>query len=310
MSEKRLDSLMTALCLSEPDHSCITEQGNLNSVHHVMDSSGREFILRIHDETKRQDISSYLNAQYRQMGLNIRGGQIRFRTVPEQVQTLAYLSSRDIRVPEIIDHGEDWILMSKAEGIPLKDCLSLRPRHTLKGPINAVLSQAMDAHKKGACLWDRWGANELVDEVEKNSFNVTFIDFDLEIIWPDSIPQKIMAAFDLAVLLRGCIHFATDKNAAGKAVIASLSENIDFENDYDTEALADFLEGQIEFYTQQYCHNKSTAQKDREDQYLTNVEMMKICNYSRGMSAILPGLYGPESSLRDSFASLHMSPPK
>lgn len=250
------------------------EQGNLNNVCFVQDTEGRDLVLRQVKISERKRITTYLGNLYDRMGLSAYGGSLHLRTVQEQVQTLNTLARAGINVPQLVDSGPDWMLISRMDGEPLKDVLESCTDDDIRIPIDTFLSALMNVHAKGVCLWDRWGANELVNA----SSQIAFIDFDIAVIWPEDVPFRTRAAFDLAIPLRSCIQYAPNKQMAGSLVLSNIYGNPGFKDMYDAEALISFLEGQYVFYDNLYCQQQTQeiARKTLHDE--TNSQIIRLCS--------------------------------
>lgn len=267
-----IQSILESWRLSCLPESLSFEQGNLNNIYFVQDAEGKKYVLRVFRADKRDSIKNYLSSLYETMGLKKYGADIHYRDVAEQVLCMDTFAIKGISTPAVIDHGEDWILMSFADGESLKKLLLNLKGKEMKFPIRSALAALMDVHAKGEHLWDRWGANELID----SKGVVCFIDYDIDIKWPENVSQKTKASFDLSILLRGCIQFSVDKKLAGRTVSAVLRKNKLLKDVYDLRALRNFLDGQAAFYDIQYCQNAQAALSDKAIHRFTNEEIRKI----------------------------------
>lgn len=267
-----IQSILKSWRLSCLPESPTFEQGNLNNIYFAQDAEGKKYVLRVLRADKRGSIKSYLSSLYEMMGLKKYGAYIYYRNTVEQALCMETLAIKGISAPAAIDHGEDWILMSFFDGESLKKLLLNLKGMEIKPPIRSVLAALMDAHTKGEHLWDRWGANELID----SKGSVCFIDYDIDIKWPEDVSQRTKASFDLSILLRGCIQFSADKRLAGRAVSAVLRKDKLLKDIYDLSALRHFLDGQVAFYDRQYCQNTQAALSDKAIHRFTNEEIRKI----------------------------------
>jgi tRNA A-37 threonylcarbamoyl transferase component Bud32 len=249
MSNKTKEFCLAKRGLVKLDQSYRSNEGNLNKVQFYQDQSGHKFCLRVSAENQREVISNYLTELYNTMGLFDHGGVIAFRSVAEQVKRMRHLRKKRINVPHVVDHGRDWILMSFVEGIPLNNYLSACTNEETKQTITMFLQALYDAHNKGQCLWDRWGANELVHEK-----SVTFIDFDLSISFPDSVSKAIKCSHDLAIAIRACLQFSAYREGAYNTIFKFMTSSPDINEIYDLKHLSKSLNGQVSFYDKRYCH--------------------------------------------------------
>lgn len=254
-----------------PDHAG-REQGNLNKVYFLQDAGGARYVLRVHRQDNRADIESYISRQIRCLGAESYGARLGYRNMDAQASFMRRLLSKDIFVPRVTDCGPDWMLMEFVRGRSLKDILPGLRGEAAARLMQDVLLPFMVVHEKGECLWDRWGGNELID----SGGRVCFIDFDIAIDWPAQVPVRIRAGFDLAFMLRGCIQFCPDKDLAAETLSALLGMRKDFTRIYDVRALLNFLGGQIDFYTAEYCRNPRSSAEEKEKHLLINRGIRKI----------------------------------
>lgn len=248
------------------------EQGNLNTVIFVRDGEGKKLVLRIFRADKRDEIKAYLSQSYNAMGVARYGAEIKYRDIEEQVRFMTLLESKGVPVPHVIDHDSEWILMELLEGAPLKEQLPrLSTRESGRFVRNIVLA-LMDVHKKGECLWDRWGGNELVSA----HGSVRFIDFDIDVEWPERISKGIKTSFDLSVMVRACVQFSLNKKIAAKTISALFRATNNFSHVYDINALKDFFEGQIGYYDRAYCRNSQSSLQQKKEHYDINEAVWQI----------------------------------
>lgn len=254
-----------------PDHAS-REQGNLNKVYFVEDQAGEKCVLRFHRQDNRADIESYIDNQIKCLGAANLGARLCYRSMEDQAEFMKRLADRGVFVPQVKDHGPDWMLMEFVAGQSLKDTLPDLEGEKAGRFITRILDAFIQVHEKGECLWDRWGGNELVD----SEGQVCFIDFDINIDWPEEVPVKIRAGFDLAFMLRGCIQFSKDKEAAAETIAAFIRHYESFDSIYDVKALQRFLKGQVDFYKAEYCQNPIASAEDKEKHTVINQGIEKI----------------------------------
>lgn len=247
-------------------------QGFLNTVHLAEDQQGQLFVLRLQRGDTRTDIEDYITRQIKFLGAAELGAALHYRSMPEQADFMKSLSAAAIHTPAVPAHGDDWILMQHVKGKSLKDIFEQQPPADAAKAAVAVLNALMDAHKKGVCLWDRWGGNELIDD----NLNVCFIDFDLRIDFPADVPPRRQAALDLAFMLRGCLQFSRDPVITAAALTAGIQIRADFAKVYDTAALGRFLEGQIAFYEAEYISNAQTSPTIRDKHAAENALILNL----------------------------------
>jgi tRNA A-37 threonylcarbamoyl transferase component Bud32 len=226
--------------------------GNLNSVEVLEDDDGNLACLRQSKNDNREVIKKYLANLYSVMGLGHYNGQIRYLTVHEQVRKMQRLQQKGIKVPSVIDYGDTWMLMTFEEGTPLEKILQNSNEEQTHTVVEIFLENLLKAHMCEECIWDRWGGNELISNV-----GITFIDFDIDVSFPDHVSKKIQSSFDLAVALRGCIQTAAHKVTSTKTIKRFLEENqAAIASIYDLSSLSLFLEGQMKFYDEMYCEGR------------------------------------------------------
>lgn len=261
-----IDAFLSREKLCLVDDNASREQGFLNAVYFVQDAQGKKYVLRAGRADNREDIETYIRKQIKVLGAEALGARLAYRGMEEQTIFMRHLAAKGISVPPVERHGPDWMLMHFVEGKSLKNILAEMPVDQAWEPVQAVLNAFMDVHKKGECLWDRWGGNELID----GRHNVCFLDFDINIIWPSHVPVRVKAALDLAFMLRGCLQFSQDPETMGHMISETISARRDFSEIYDTAALSCFLEGQIRFYEDEYCRNTAVAPLEQERQAFIN----------------------------------------
>ncbi len=233
----------------------------------------RKQILRWTREQKRGETNAYLSNLYGRMGLSHLGGTLRYRGVEEQARFLCSLEEKELAgVPHLYDFGENWLLMSYFNGQALNKVLPEADQPTTWQAIHGVLDCVMNIHKEGICLWDRWGGNELVDPKGR----ICLIDFDVSVDWPKDVPQKVKAAFDLSVLIHGCVQFSNDRQLAARAVTSHLLSRLGSEKVYDVSALAGFFDGQAAFYDKRYVSQKTIPFEDAQTHAETNAAIKVV----------------------------------
>lgn len=251
--------------------------GNLNRVEFFTNSKGQRFCLRVVRDDKRHESHAYLMELYNSMQLGAYGGTISFRTVAEQVARTKQLASKGINVPRVLEHGKNWMLMSFVEGTPLKlllsDCSEERTQFATRSFFNGLCS----AHLKGECLWDRWGANELI----RNDGETSFIDFDVKVGFPMGVPLSVQYSFDLTVAIRACLQFSKHREVAAASISDFLAERMEENRIYDLARISETLRGHVKFYDRRYCHDmaadaalctKHRTTNDHELRVLTLIE--------------------------------------
>lgn len=250
------------------------EQGNLNKVYFVENDQGKKYVLRIERDDNRLDIETYIRKQIKFLGAEDLGAKLVYRDMAEQARFMHHLSSRQISTPVIEKYGSGWMLIHFSDGDSLKDILAQSSPEDSAPYVVAVLNEFMNVHKKGECLWDRWGGNELVDRQK----NVCFLDFDINIVFPSNVPVKVQAGLDLAFMLRGCIQFSKDAEGMERTISNVLSSRQDLTDIYDSKSLVRFLDGQISFYEAEYSKNASVPQDIREKHAAMNRSISAVRN--------------------------------
>lgn len=245
-------------------------QGFLNTVHLAADKDGKLYVLRLQRGDTRADIEDYITRQIKFLGAADLGARLHYRSMPEQADFMRALAAANVKTPAVPAHGDDWILMQHVRGQSLKDIFEQAPSADAARAAVAVLHALMDTHKKGICLWDRWGGNELIDD----KLNVCFIDFDLRIDFPADISARQQTALDLAFMLRGCLQFSRDAAVTAAALSDGIRARKDFAEIYDVPALSRFIDGQIRFYEAEYIGNPQTPD-DLRGKHAAENEWMK-----------------------------------
>ena len=252
--------LLTQLGLTPVANGLAPAQGFLNRVTFAQDSAGARCVLRVVRDDNRDDIKGYITRQIKHLGVAGLGGQLRYRSVAEQVAMHDRLRIAGIAAPEVTAHDDDWMLMRHVNGRSLRDIYAGDAADHGIAASCAVLGALMDAHAKKICLWDRWGGNELVDD----ALGVCFIDFDIDIALPDTVDVQVAAALDLVFFLRGCVQYSAQPHAIAQALAHEMLTRADFDQTYDRAALLRFIDGQLAFYQAEYIDNPSV---DAELQY-------------------------------------------
>ena len=266
------DQILAAHGLLRSADDAQPAQGFLNTVHIAEDGAGQKYVLRIGRDDNRDDIEGYITRQIKFLGAADLGAALHYRSTPEQAQFQQSLADAGINTPAIAGYGDDWMLMRFAEGRSLSKLFTEQPPEESAKAAAAVLNALMDVHKKGICLWDRWGGNELIDD----KLNVCFIDFDLRIDFPADVSPKTQAALDLAFMLRGCLQFSKDADVTAQALSQAITARKDFAQVYDAQALSRFIDGQIRFYNAEYADNAETPKDAREKHRHENHLMQKL----------------------------------
>ena len=195
--------------------------GKLNALQIYHNPEGDKFCLRTTRLDLRDFVHDYLNKLYKSMHLEEHGGSIKYLTVEEQVSLMRHLRKMDISVPNVIAYGKQWMLMTFVKGTPLSELLPRIHADETRTVIQSFFTALADVHSKGECLWDRCGKNELA----YNEKDISFLDFDIKIVFPDSVPLAIQCNYDLAMGVRACLKFAQHKQTAFNTIHSFLSKH-------------------------------------------------------------------------------------
>ncbi len=266
------DQILARCGLKRCTPSAQPTQGFLNTVHLAEDGAGQKYVLRIGRDENREDIEEYVTRQIKFLGAADLGATLHYRSIPAQAQFMQSLTAAGVNTPHIAGYGEEWMLMHFAEGRGLSTLFAEQPPEEAAKAAAATLGALMDVHKKGICLWDRWGGNELID----NKLNVCFIDFDLRIDFPAQVSSQTQTALDLAFMLRGCLQFSRDADITAAALAGVIGARDDFDHIYDVKSLSRFIDGQIRFYNAEYIENADTPKDAREKHNHENDLMQQL----------------------------------
>lgn len=266
------DQILARCGLKRCDDRAQPAQGFLNTVHLAEDGAGQKYVLRIGRDENRGDIEGYITRQIKFLGAADLGATLHYRSIPAQAQFMQSLTAAGVNTPDIAGYGDDWMLMRFAEGRSLSKLFTEQSPEEAAKSAAAVLHALIDVHKKGICLWDRWGGNELIDDKR----NVCFIDFDLRIDFPADVSPKTQAALDLAFMLRGCLQFSRDADITAAALGDVIAARSDFAEVYDVKSLHRFIGGQINFYNAEYIDSAATPQDAREKHKHENHLMQQL----------------------------------
>lgn len=269
------DQILVAHRLTRCDDDTQPAQGFLNTVHVAQDAAGQKYVLRIGRDENREDIEQYITRQIKFLGAADLGGALHYRSIPAQAEFMQSLTDAGIHTPAIAAYGGDWMLMHFAEGRSLSKRFAAEAPEAAAKAAGAVLNALIDVHKKGICLWDRWGGNELIDE----KLNVCFIDFDLQISFPGNVPVKTQTALDLAFMLRGCLQFSRDADVTAAALADTITRRSDFAQIYNVKSLARFIDGQVNFYDAEYCNKREIAPDTARKHMSENKLMRELQNH-------------------------------
>lgn len=215
------------------------EAGMLNRNTLLVDAEGRLLCWRQRVEDSF-GVQAYLAALYEAMGLSALAGRLRIRSIEEQVEFSRRCQAAGIPVPAVIQFGADWMVSTYIPGATLKATLE---HSSPPEAIARFLDGVRQAHQRGIALMDRWGGNEIVTPEGR----VVFLDFDVQVTFACSRPLRAAAAFDLAVALRACCLWSSNKAAALGQLTAWWDEKGGF---YDGNLVIRFLNGACDFYAQ------------------------------------------------------------
>lgn len=266
------EQILTQHGLTRSDNDAQPAQGFLNTVHLAEDAAGQKYVLRIGRGDNRADIKEYITRQIKFLGAEEMGATLAYRSIAEQAQFMQSLAAAGINTPEIAGYDQDWMLMRFAQGHSLSQLFASQPPQDAAQAAAAVLDALIDVHKKGICLWDRWGGNELIDD----KLNICFIDFDLRINFPADVSAKTQTALDLAFMLRGCLQFSLDADITAAALRDTIRRRHDFAQIYDVKSLARFIDGQLDFYNAEYAGNPETPPDTRRKHAHENQLMCEL----------------------------------
>lgn len=275
MTTQTPDQILAAYRLTRCGEDAQPAQGFLNSVHVAADAAGQKYVLRAGRDENREDIEQYITRQIKFLGVADLGGRLHYRSIPAQAQFMQSLTDAGIHTPAIAAYGDDWMLMHFAEGRSLSKLFVSEQAQDAAKAAGAVLNALMDVHKKGICLWDRWGGNELIND----KLNVCFIDFDLQISFPENVAVQTQTALDLAFMLRGCLQFSRDADVTAAALADTITRRSDFAQIYDVKSLVRFIDGQVNFYNAEYCNKREIAPDTARKHLSENKLMLELQNH-------------------------------
>ncbi len=180
-------------------------QGNFNKSLVVVDSTGREYIIRQENPHGRTLELPFVEAEYKGVGfLEHPQNGFRLRTAVEQHQFTIFLRENGIRASRTVYSKGDIQIISYENGaVNLADLWnSGDPR----APIvtDMALIKLAESHNKGFILGDRWGPNELLTA----DGEIMFVDFDIEIFGAEA------KEFEMASMLYFNSYFAQQPNSA------------------------------------------------------------------------------------------------
>jgi anaerobic magnesium-protoporphyrin IX monomethyl ester cyclase len=215
--------------------------GNLN--HSILlTGPDRAFAFRSRSDRSRAEIRDYLDELYTAAGMLGLGGTFRLRTMPEEIAAIARARAAGVRTPEVLAHGEQWLVRAHIPGQPLGDALD----SGAAGPATVLrlLFQLMEAHRGGIVLGDRWGYNEIVDD----QGHLHFIDFDVEWVSVRDGQVDGLRDMEMAVALFGAVLFAGVQRENLVTALREYGIPLLAEWGYRPHRIADVLNGYRAFY--------------------------------------------------------------
>ncbi|MCJ8508673.1 aminoglycoside phosphotransferase family protein [Rhizobium lemnae] len=209
--------------------------GNLNDTY-LLHSEHSKLIVRARKSELPVDVEAYLAELVEVVGSVLPFLQFRYRTVTEEITIIEKLSAAKVRVPVIRAYGEDWLAYTFVPGTPLATLLQSSPCVI---QISHFLHEVAMANAAGLVCGDRWGGNEIVDQLG----NVNLIDFDIEWFGPD---LELLKNLDVAVAVAGILRNATFEESCShveEALRAVASVHA-----YDLAVVAMILDRYADFY--------------------------------------------------------------
>jgi hypothetical protein len=209
--------------------------GNLNDTY-LLGSEHSGLVIRARKPGRQVDVDAYLSALVAALGDDDSAIHFRYRTLSEEIALIEQLGAANIRSPFIKGRGDDWFAYTFVQGHPLASLLKSAP---CLDQISEFLHTIAMANAAGIVCGDRWGGNEIVDQLGR----VHLIDFDVE--WFGSDPA-FLKNLDVAVAVAGvlrnavhpesCSHVQTALRAASRVCA------------YDLAVVARLLNGYADFY--------------------------------------------------------------
>lgn len=153
--------------------------GELNTNLLVKDASGRSLLKRIPKENPH--ILRSIEHEYHNIGFTDNGGRFRRRTPEEQVFFVRSAALKGLKVlPPTATEGEVSYLPYFHRAKTLDEFLPSATRDQAVFVTYQLFEDIWKAHNLGIIYGDRWSRNILVSP----DFNITHIDFDIEISGP------------------------------------------------------------------------------------------------------------------------------
>lgn len=214
-----------------------TFEGALNHTLFI-DTERDRYVFRARRESSAEEIEEYMRYMYEVTGLFGIGGIFKLRTIAEEIQFMEKALSVSLPVPQLVRSDSDWMLMEFIKGKTLHESVKTGEIEA----VFAVLKEMNTAHQHGIIYGDRWGDNELIDEMG----NVRLIDFDIEWDYRGS-ETGILEALEIAVTLFNSLRLTVAREEFLNLVKNKIAPWLK-SSEYDLEKIAMFAKGLGNFY--------------------------------------------------------------
>lgn len=201
-------------------------------------TSSNCYIFRARQEQALDCLESYVGLIFERAGFLSMGGNIRLRTISEEVDFMRHALAVGLPVPQIICANSDWMIIEYFEGLPLYQLVeSGEYRHLLN-----MLQELYLAHQKGIIYGDRWGGNEIVD----SDGMIHMIDFEIEWVYNGSQPN-VLKNLEFSWFLFNILRMSNQRDGILNLIELDAVTMLEAWG-YELKTIKKFIMGFAEFY--------------------------------------------------------------
>lgn len=206
-------------------------------------------LLRIPRSTEeRERTVQAIQIEYNAIGATENGVTFRLRTPGEQGKFMKDTYMAGFNTIPYLDLQDDLLLLPYIDGTPLNIYVQQEGESLSTTVVTDILHHMAVAHETGVVFGDRWTLNTIV----KPDGGFTELDFDIEL----QGEHITVASFELAQTLYHLIHFSgKNRTRILDTIMAYYSSSPEQLKLYNPDKLIFFLEGQADFFSNQYEKN-------------------------------------------------------